>query len=173
MCRIEFGSALVLRFEMDMADKTHPNQARTQRGKRPMAVARRVNLVGREITERLSSAGVEMLLGRAARLSEGQVLAGNRYYGSTMLTLDLQELHDVVRDSCDAATAARLARLLEGNPAVTREVRAIARQEACRIAGRQLTPNGVDMRVRSEGSCLFIDVDVEAAMMHKTERATA
>ena len=64
-----------------------------------MAAAVHVGLFSREIIERLSLAGVEMLLGRVSKLSEGQTQPDNRYYGSTMLTLDVRELESSVRDA--------------------------------------------------------------------------
>lgn len=129
---------------------------------RPMAVARRVSLFSREVIERLSLAGIETLLSRVSKLSEGQVLGDQRYYGSTMLTLDVRELDDTVRDTCDVATAMRLARLLSHSEAMTDRVRALAHAEAATIAGCPLGRAEIDVRVRAEGGWLFIDVDVEA-----------
>jgi len=127
-----------------------------------MAVVRRVGLFSREIIERLSIAGVEMVLSGVSKLSEGQVLADERYYGSTMLTVDLRDVQQSVRDSCDVATGMRLARLWVHHEAVTDRVRAIAHAEAERIANQPLTLADTDMRIRCEGTLLFIDVDVEA-----------
>lgn len=130
-----------------------------------MAVVRRVGLFSREIIERLSLAGVEMLLSRVTKLSEGQVLGDDRYYGSTMLTLDVRELDETVRDTCDVATAMRLARLLAHSEAVADRVRGLAHAEAMRIADRPLDAAEIDVRVRAEGSWLFVDVDVEARVL--------
>lgn len=130
-----------------------------------MAIVSRVGLFSREIVERLSLAGIEMLLARVSRLSEGQILPDTRYYGSTMLTLDVHDLDSTVRDSCDVATAMRLARLLAHSEAMIDRVRSLAHDEAQRIAGCELSPVEIDMRVRAEGSWLFVDIDVEARVI--------
>jgi hypothetical protein len=130
-----------------------------------MAVVHRVGLFSREIVERLSLAGIEMLLTRVAKLSEGQVLGDDRYYGSTMLTIDVRELDESVHDTCDVATAMRLARLLAQSEALRERVRALAHSEAVRVAGQPLDSAEIDVRVRAEGSWLFVDVDVEACVL--------
>ena len=98
--------------------------------KRPMAAVRRVTLFSREIIERLSPAGLDLLLARATRLSEGQVSATGDYFGSTMITVDLAQVDGKVRDACDVATAARLARRMAGDQTLVERVRVIAREEA-------------------------------------------
>ena len=137
---------------------------------RPMAKVRQVGLFSREITERLSIAGVEMLLSMASKLSEGQ-LSGNAFYGSTMLTLDLRQLGGRVKDACDVATAMRLARLIGSNNAVLDRIRALALEEATRIAGCAIDSAGIDIRVRAEGSWVFIDADVEGCTGSRTGQA--
>jgi hypothetical protein len=138
--------------------------ARSKTVARPMATARHVGLFSREIIERLSLAGVEMLLSRVSKLSEGQAQPDGRYYGSTMLTLDVRELESIVRDACDVSTAKRLVRLLSGNETAAERIRVLAHAEATRVAGHPLLPGGIDVRLRSEGSWLFIDIDVEATL---------
>ena len=51
---------------------------------------------------------------------------------------------------------------MSASDAATERIRVIAHAEATRIAGRPLSPGGIDVRLRSEGSWLFIDIDVEA-----------
>jgi hypothetical protein len=144
---------------MALNRKSPPNELR----KRPMAVVRQIGLFSREVVEHLSVSGVEMLLSQLSRLSEGQVVDG-RYYGSTMLTLDLRTLEGKIRDACDVTTAMRLARLWSDNQAVIAQVRSLAHAEAIRIAARPLAPGGIDVKIRAEGGWLFVDVDVEAAV---------
>ncbi len=81
-----------------------------------MARATRIALFEREVRERLSRAALELVLGRAEIISEGQRgVRGGRdaYFGSTMLTINLGSLELLLRDACDAGTARRLADLLE------------------------------------------------------------
>lgn len=129
--------------------------------KRPMAVVRQVSLFAREVIERLSATGTELLLADLSRLSEGQQVGG-RYFGSTMLTLDLRRLEGRMRDSGDVGTALRLARLWANSEPVIGRLRALALAEAQRIAGQPLLASGIDVRVRAEGSWLFVDIDLEA-----------
>lgn len=130
--------------------------------KRPMAAVRRIALFRREIRESISPVAIEVLLASATRISEGQVAADGRYYGSTMLTIDLERVRDRVCDVCDVATAARLAQLLRQEPTVQQRTGRLALEEARRISGRALRRAEADIRVRSEGARVFIDVDVEA-----------
>lgn len=132
--------------------------------KRPMAVATRVGLFSRQVIEKLSLAAIDMLLERVSTLSEGQILSDDRYFGSTMLTLDVRELDGMVRDTCDVATAIRLARLLGQADGAADRIRALAHEEATRIAGQPLRPAGIDVRVRAEAHWIFIDVDVEGRL---------
>ena len=79
--------------------------------RRPMARATRIALFEREVRERLSPAALELVLGRAEVISEGQRGLRNgrdAYFGSTMLTIDLPSLDLLLRDACDAGTARRL-----------------------------------------------------------------
>jgi hypothetical protein len=126
-----------------------------------MAVVRQVSLIRREIREQISPVGLELLLLNASRISEGRVAADGRYYGSTMLTIDLALARDQVREACDVATAARLARLLELDAPAKARLRELAIEEARRVAQRTVGKLEVDMRVRVEGNAVFVDLDVE------------
>ena len=82
--------------------------------RRPMARATRIALFEREVRERLSRAALELVLGRAEVISEGQRGVRNgrdAYFGSTMLTIDLPSLDLLLRDACDAGTARRSANI--------------------------------------------------------------
>jgi hypothetical protein len=131
------------------------------RTRKPMAVVRQVSFVRREIRERVSPVGLELLLRSASRISEGRIAPDGRYYGSTMLTIDLALARDQVREACDVATATRLARLLEQDAQAKTQLRELAIAEARGVARRTIGKLEVDMRVRVEGSTIFVDLDVD------------
>jgi hypothetical protein len=132
---------------------------------KPMARAIRVTLFEREIRERLSVAAVEILLERARILSEGKrsasPTAARAYFGSTMITIDVAALADVVREPCDARSAARVADLIRDDARVTRRVHKIAAREAERLADGPVRVRPGEVRVRSQGTLIYVDVDVE------------
>ena len=140
--------------------------------RKPMARALRVTLFEREVRERLSGAAIELLLSAAEVLSEGGVAPANpalegraagreAWFGSTMLTIDLARVAAAVREPCDEARAARIAALLVGDTRIGRRVRKVAEREAERMAGRRLEGALCEVRVRSRGTTVFVDVDVE------------
>ncbi|MSP60250.1 MAG: hypothetical protein EXR72_07895 [Myxococcales bacterium] len=136
--------------------------------RKPMAKATRVTLFEREVRERLSDPAIEILLGAAAVLSEGQVAraagGGEAYFGTTMLTVDLAAT-TAFREACDVRAARRVAELMAGDARITRLARQVAEREASRLAGRHLRVSASDVRVRAEGTTLFIDVDLESALL--------
>src|SRR3954466_15226386 len=84
--------------------------------RRPMARATRIALFEREVRERLSRAALELVLGRAEVISEGQRGARKGRApssGSRMLPIDLPSLDLLLRAPCAAGPARRLAELLE------------------------------------------------------------
>lgn len=133
-----------------------------------MARAVRVTLFEREVKERLSAAAVEILFGRAQVLAEGRraksATAGQAFFGSIMLTFDLSDLSAEVRERCDASTAGRLAAMMGADARVLRRVRQIAEREGTRLAGVPIRAHSADVRVRAEGSRVFVDVDVEESL---------
>jgi hypothetical protein len=133
--------------------------------KKPMARAERVTLFEREVRERLSLAAIEILLERAKVLSEGRranaPTAQQAYFGSTMMTLDVAALGDAVRDPLDARAAARVAELIRGDARVTRRVQRIAEREAQRLAQGPTRARAAEVRVRAQGTLIYLDVDVE------------
>jgi hypothetical protein len=133
--------------------------------RRPMARATRIALFEREVRERISRAALELVLGRAEVISEGQRgLRGGRdaYFGSTMLTIDLPSLDLLLRDACDAGTARRLAELLEADAAAGERIEALAAREAARVAGATPRTVSTHVTIRSQAAKVFIDIDVEA-----------
>jgi hypothetical protein len=134
--------------------------------RRPMARATRIGLFEREVRERPARAALDLLFARAEIISEGaRSQRGGRdaYFGSTMLTFDLPALSVVIRDACDAATAVRLAALLEADASVGKRVQELAKREAARVCGA--TPREViaHVAIRAQGAKIFIDVDVEGS----------
>jgi hypothetical protein len=133
--------------------------------RRPMARATRIGLFEREVRERPARAALDLLFARAEVISEGQrSQRGGRdaYFGSTMLTFDLPALAVLLRDACDAATALRLAALLEADASVEKRVQELAKREATRAAGATPRDVSTHVTIRAQGAKVFIDVDVEA-----------
>jgi hypothetical protein len=131
---------------------------------RPLARVNRIALFEREVREHLSRAALDLVFERAEVMSEGQrsTRAGQPiYFGSTMLTIDLEGLAPLLRERCDAGTARRLATLLGADAAVATRVKQIATREAARIVGARLRSVGTEVKVNSRGARVFIDVDVE------------
>jgi hypothetical protein len=134
--------------------------------RRPMVRATRITLFEREVRERLSRAALDVMFARAESISEGQSSArGGReaYFGSTMLTIDLVALADVLRDVSDVGTPDRLVTLMESDKDLPARIREIAAREATRIAVRKLRELTTHVTIRAQGSKIFIDVDVEAS----------
>jgi hypothetical protein len=142
-----------------------PQKLVLARLRKPMVRATRVTLFEREMREKLSASAVEILFQRARVLSEGRradsPTAGNAFFGSTMITIDLRELADLVRDAPDAATAEKLAALIDEDARVAKRVRQIAALEAERLGGG--AARAVEVRVRWEDAIVYIDADVEGA----------
>ena len=133
--------------------------------RRPMARATRIALFEREVRERLSRAALELVLGRAEVISEGQRGVRNgrdAYFGSTMLTIDLPSLDLLLRDACDAGTARRLAELLETDATAGKRIEALAESETARVAGATPSSVSTHIAIRSQAAKVFIDIDVEA-----------
>jgi hypothetical protein len=130
-----------------------------------MARVARVTCFEREVRERLSSSMVEILMARAQVLSEGRRAhspsSGSAFFGSTMMTIDLVNCADVVRERCDPALTRRLATLMASDARVIRRAQAIAEREANRLAGIALRTRASDVRVRAQGVLIYVDVDVE------------
>ncbi len=110
---------------------------------------------------------MEILLGAATVMSEGKVApspeGGEAFFGSTMLTIDLAAAASVVRDACDEEAARKVAALMASDGRIARRARLCAEREASRLAGRPVRAAAAEVRVRAEGSCVFLDVDLEGA----------
>ena len=129
-----------------------------------MAFVRRVSLFRRQIIESISPAGLELLLAGASRISEGQVTSRGRYYGTTMLTIDLQHTGGKVRQVRDVSTSSRLARHLEQEPAAMQQVVRLAVREASNVAGQPILEPAAEVEVRVKGHRVLVDVDLEGSV---------
>ena len=146
-------------------DAAAPDAGEPPITRRPMARATRIALFEREVRERISRAALELVLGRAEVISEGQRgLRGGRdaYFGSTMLTIDLPALDLLLRDACDAGTARQLAELLEADATAGKRIEELAEAEAARVAGAPPKSVSTHVTIRSQAAKVFIDIDVEA-----------
>src|SRR5687767_14337322 len=120
--------------------------------RKPMATARRVALFERAVRWRLTTAAIELLFDVAEILSEGQrheaavpatPRAGaevggaprGRWFGSTMVTIELERAADLFREEPDASTARRLAELLRLDARVAARLRGLATADAEERAG--------------------------------------
>ena len=154
----------------DRADGPGDAGLRRDRGlptRKPMARAVRLTLFEREVRERLSRAAMDVVFARAESISEGQCQSrGGReaYFGSTMLTIDLGALGDVLRDAGAPGTPERLATLMEADQEVAVRIRDIAAREATRIAVARLKDTKTHVSIRVQDGKVFIDVDVEASV---------
>jgi hypothetical protein len=125
-----------------------------------MARAARVSLFEREVRVRLAPVGLDLLFDAAKVLTEGQDEAG-RYFGSTMMTIDLVGVSPRVSDDCDAACARRIVELAPADDRVRERARRLAVSQAEKRGGALDEPT-VDVHVRREGRVLHLSLDVEA-----------
>lgn len=125
-----------------------------------MASARRVSLFEREVRVRLAPAGLDLLFDEMRVLTEGQV-EGDRYFGSTMMSVDLGRVQPRVSDECDPACARRIVDLAVDDERVRTRARRLALVEAEREGGALVAP-AVDLHVHRDGRILHLDLDVEA-----------
>jgi hypothetical protein len=131
-----------------------------------MARALRIAMFEREVRERLSRAALDAILARAEVISEGQRTIRNGqdiYMGSTMATLDLENLSPVVREPADAGTAQRLVTLLRSDVTMKARIDALACNEVLRVTGGRPKAVRTETQIRAQGARLFIDADVEAS----------
>lgn len=126
-----------------------------------MAHASRVSLFHREVRTQLSSAAIEILFGQATVLSEGQ-FEDCCFFGSTMITIDCTRAAEWVSDHCDATTVRQVGELLLRDDRFRERVRSLGEREAMRQARAPLGPMQIEMRLRTSGNHLHVDVDIEA-----------
>lgn len=155
-----------------MPDETVAKPAPEPRGTspyelRPMAQARKIPLIEREVREHLSQAALDAVFACAQLISEGEasVVKGKQHFlGSTMLTFDVSALADILREPADEGTARRLAALLAKDSSIDDRVEPIARREVERITGGNAQSVRGETRIRTQGTRVFLDIDVEAIL---------
>ena len=132
---------------------------------RSLLSVRRVPLVEREVRERLSLTGLELLLRSSRLIVEGGLGDGGggvaAWFGTAMLTIDLGALRASVREPCDGELAGRVATLLGQDPRFLRRLRTLVEEEAAAVAGRPLADLALEPRIRSDGLLLLVDLDLE------------
>ena len=119
-----------------------------------------MSLFERELRVRLAPAGLDLLFEEAKVLTEGHT-EGERYFGSTMMTIDLGRVQARVSDDCDDGCAKKVATLMAEDDRARVRARRIALSEAVRAGGAIEEPV-IDVRVHPEGRALHLDLDVEA-----------
>jgi hypothetical protein len=134
---------------------------------RPMAQVQRIALFEREVVERLSQAGLDAVFTRTEVISEGEIsgVQGKRVFlGSTMLTCDVARLGEIFRESADEGTARRLAALLGKERSLAQRTQSIVRREVERLTRMKARTVRGETRIRTQGTRIFLDIDVEAAL---------
>jgi hypothetical protein len=130
-----------------------------------MARALRIAMFEREVRERLSRAALDAVLARAEIISEGQRTVRNghdSYMGSTMATVDLDSLSQVIREPADVGTAQRLTALLRSDITMKARLDTLASNEILRVTGARPKAVRTETQIRAQGARVFIDADVEA-----------
>jgi hypothetical protein len=118
----------------------------------------------------LTRAFEEELWRAAEILSEGGCRDTTRgfresYFGSSMISIDLERLRPWFRGGLDTATLERLAQAVDGSVRVRLRAMRLARAEAVRrVPNRLLGTAHVETRIRLSGRQLHIDVDLEASL---------
>ncbi len=129
--------------------------------RKPMVRAKTVSLFHRVVRTKLSSAAVEILLGQAQILSEGQMDA-DAFFGSTMITIQCQQAKEWVSDPCDAATSKQVGELLLADDLFRQRSQRLGERAALRLAKQPLSEMQIELSLRTSGDELHVDVDIEA-----------
>lgn len=134
-----------------------------------LARVRRTAFIATHPARFLSRGAEELLFEHAEVLSEGSLRSSPsgevRYFGSTMITFDLDHLAQHWRGSFDAEQRAELAHLVQGSVRMhVRATRLACAEVARRVTERPLGPAAVEISVRLVGSSLQMDVDLELAV---------
>jgi hypothetical protein len=134
--------------------------------RRPMARAERLPLFEREVRERLSTTALDLIVAHAEVLAEGRPGKGptsrRSFFGSVMITVDLERLGAHLREAPSPSTAERLARELEADARARGVLRRLGAKAAGEVAGAAITVHPSDVRIRAEGCRVLVDIDVES-----------
>ena len=136
---------------------------------KPLVRAHRAAALVRRGSVCLSRALEEELFRCAEVLSEGgrRSAGGQRdsYFGSTMISIDLDRVRPLFRGGLDERTRKLLADAVDGSVRVRLRAMRMARAEAARrVQDRTLGTAYVETRVRLTERQLHIDVDLEVAL---------
>jgi hypothetical protein len=135
---------------------------------------RRIPLIRREIRESLSDNALEILFASAELLVEGDAedgrasSGGSRGYATVMLTLDLRDSAELLREPADEATALRVAELMRGSRSVRAQLIELARPELAKMFGAD--PGDESLRiellpvVRVQQTRILIDGDAVVSL---------
>jgi hypothetical protein len=136
---------------------------------RPLARALRAPTAVRRGGPALSRVVEEELFRGAEVLSEGgcrpDPASHDSYFGSTMISVDLERLRPQFRGDFDRQAHVQLAEAIEGSVRVRlRAMRLACAEAARRVAGRELGTAVCEIRVRLTETQLHIDVDLEVPL---------
>lgn len=141
----------------------------------------RIPLVRREVREFLSERALEILLGGAELLIEGdrdldrRFAEANRAYATVMATIQLERFADVLREPADAATAECAVELMRKSPAVRRQLSALARPELAKLLAAEPRSLHIELlpTIRREGTNILIDGDAVVSLRTRAARRAA
>ncbi len=132
--------------------------------------SKKMRLLPLEDSPDLPPWAIELLLEASEQLSEGQVQAEprdeERFYGSTMITIDLERIADRVREPITPELAHAIADALGASEAFHERMERLGRLEAeRRIAMRLPRHSDAEVRLRVVGTSILIDVDIECRLV--------
>lgn len=148
-------------------------QARRRLDASPWARVDRVQLIRREVREVLAPSALELLFAHAERVVEGgdevgdpPAPGGRRVYATIMVTIDLRRCARYFREPPDAATAERVAELMDASPDLERKLVRLVRGELAALAGAdpEALEVALETTVRADGPILYVDADAMATL---------
>lgn len=148
-------------------------QSRRRLEESPWARVDRVQLIRREVREVLAPSALEVLLAHAERVVEGGDEVGGpagppgrRVYATLMVTIDLRRCARYFREPADAATAERVAELMEESADLERKLVRLVRGELASLAGADPETMEITLErtIRVDGPVLYIDGDAMATL---------
>jgi hypothetical protein len=115
--------------------------------------------------EGLSLTGLRVILDHAEIIHEGDVCHdtdGSHYFGSTMFTLDVDQIAEHIVGPPDGRTCEKLLDHLRAHPFFRVHLMRLSRREVLRRVGSlPLLPLSGEMRARVQDRKLYVDLDVE------------
>lgn len=137
-----------------------------RRQRKGLARALRIRTMRQGRHQSLSREAEEALFRVAEVLSEGSMRESEgAWFGSTMITFDLDRLAGHWRRPLDGAERERLRDLVEGSVRVRiRAMRLACEEVARRLPDRRLGTAQIETRVHLRGGKLHLDVDLEVPL---------